>query len=189
MHKKFEINRTKIKGGCQLGRKVVTHNSKSDLPLGKKKKNQNTQNSNFGLSQRNDNFSCVEAFNSVSTSLTFRVLLTTYPKLNNCHFLFWKVTFKRQKCVKLAHCVKNSITASKASMQNSVDDVLTLGRAALRRTAHISLPSGAWPLKFAIYGDWLEGRRIYVSILIFSNLPQISQFVPHYWISDALGWQ
>ena len=32
IHKKFEINRTKIKGGCQLGRKVVTHNSKSDLP-------------------------------------------------------------------------------------------------------------------------------------------------------------
>ena len=35
MHKKFEINRTKIKGCCQSGRKVVTkiHNSKSDLPL------------------------------------------------------------------------------------------------------------------------------------------------------------
>ena len=33
MHKKFEINGTKIKGGCQSGRKVVTHNSKSDLPL------------------------------------------------------------------------------------------------------------------------------------------------------------
>ena len=33
MHKKFEINRTKIKGGCQSRRKVVTHNSKSDLPL------------------------------------------------------------------------------------------------------------------------------------------------------------
>ena len=33
MHKKFEINRTKIKGSCQLGRKVVTHNSRSDLPL------------------------------------------------------------------------------------------------------------------------------------------------------------
>ena len=31
MHKKFDINRTKIKGGCQSGRKVVTHNSKSDL--------------------------------------------------------------------------------------------------------------------------------------------------------------
>ena len=30
MQKKFEINRT---GSCQLGRKVVTHNSKSDLPL------------------------------------------------------------------------------------------------------------------------------------------------------------
>ena len=33
MHKKFEINRTKIKGGCQLGRKVAPHDSKSDLPL------------------------------------------------------------------------------------------------------------------------------------------------------------
>ena len=33
MHNKFEINRTKIKGGCQSGRKVVTLNSKRDLPL------------------------------------------------------------------------------------------------------------------------------------------------------------
>ena len=33
MQKKFEINWTKIKGGCQSGRKVVTHNLKSDLPL------------------------------------------------------------------------------------------------------------------------------------------------------------
>ena len=33
MHKKFEISRTKIKGSCQLGRKVVAHDSKSDLPL------------------------------------------------------------------------------------------------------------------------------------------------------------
>ena len=33
MHK-FEINRTNVKGGCESGRKVVTHNSKSDLPLG-----------------------------------------------------------------------------------------------------------------------------------------------------------
>ena len=39
MHKKFEINRTKIKGGCQLRRKVVTHNSKSDLLLVKIRKN------------------------------------------------------------------------------------------------------------------------------------------------------
>ena len=31
MHKKFEINRTKIKGSCQLCRKVVSHNSKSNL--------------------------------------------------------------------------------------------------------------------------------------------------------------
>ena len=33
IHKKFEINRTKIKGTCQSGRKVETHDSKSDLPL------------------------------------------------------------------------------------------------------------------------------------------------------------
>ena len=33
VHKKFRVNRTKIKGGCQSGRKVVNHNSKSDLPL------------------------------------------------------------------------------------------------------------------------------------------------------------
>ena len=29
----FEVNQTKIKGGCQSGRKVVPHDSKSDLPL------------------------------------------------------------------------------------------------------------------------------------------------------------
>ena len=33
MHKKFEVNWTKIKGSCQLGRKVVTQDFKSDLPL------------------------------------------------------------------------------------------------------------------------------------------------------------
>ena len=33
MHKKFEINQTKINGGCLFGRKVVLHDSKSDLPL------------------------------------------------------------------------------------------------------------------------------------------------------------
>ena len=32
MHKKFENYRTKIKGSCQSGRKMVTHDSKSDLP-------------------------------------------------------------------------------------------------------------------------------------------------------------
>ena len=35
MYKKFEINQTKIKGICQSGRKVVTHDSKNDLPLEK----------------------------------------------------------------------------------------------------------------------------------------------------------
>ena len=29
----FEVNETKIKGSCQWGRKVVPHDSKSDLPL------------------------------------------------------------------------------------------------------------------------------------------------------------
>ena len=33
MHEKFEINRTKIKGGCQSRSTVVTHNSKIDFPL------------------------------------------------------------------------------------------------------------------------------------------------------------
>ena len=33
MHKKFNTNWTKIKGGCQSGRKVVTYGSKADLPL------------------------------------------------------------------------------------------------------------------------------------------------------------
>ena len=33
MNKKFQINGTKIKGSCQSGRKVVTHDSKSDFPL------------------------------------------------------------------------------------------------------------------------------------------------------------
>ena len=33
MHKMFEISQLKVKGGCQLGRKVVHHDSKSDLPL------------------------------------------------------------------------------------------------------------------------------------------------------------
>ena len=30
----FEVNKTKINGGYQSGRKVVTHDSKSDFPLG-----------------------------------------------------------------------------------------------------------------------------------------------------------
>ena len=31
--KGIQVIQTKIKGGCQSGRKVVPHNSKSDLPL------------------------------------------------------------------------------------------------------------------------------------------------------------
>ena len=33
MRKKFEINRRKIKGSYQSGKKVVTHDSESDLAL------------------------------------------------------------------------------------------------------------------------------------------------------------
>ena len=33
MHKKIEINQTKIKGGCQSGRKLVPRDSKSDFAL------------------------------------------------------------------------------------------------------------------------------------------------------------
>ena len=33
MHKKLEINWTKIKGGCESGRKTVPYDSESDLPL------------------------------------------------------------------------------------------------------------------------------------------------------------
>ena len=33
MHKKFKIDKTKIKGSCQLERKVITHGTKCDLPL------------------------------------------------------------------------------------------------------------------------------------------------------------
>ena len=40
-HKKFEINQTKIKGGCQSGSKEVTHNSKSDLPVDSRKNGMN----------------------------------------------------------------------------------------------------------------------------------------------------
>ena len=32
----YEVNQIKIKGGCQSGRKLVPHDSKSDLPLAEK---------------------------------------------------------------------------------------------------------------------------------------------------------
>ena len=32
-HVILKLNQIKLKGGCQLGKKVVPHNSKSDLPL------------------------------------------------------------------------------------------------------------------------------------------------------------
>ena len=41
MHNNFEINWTKIKSSCQSGRKMVTPDSKSDLPLELIKKSQN----------------------------------------------------------------------------------------------------------------------------------------------------
>ena len=32
-HVIFEVNQTKIRDGCQSGRKVITHDAKSDLPI------------------------------------------------------------------------------------------------------------------------------------------------------------
>ena len=56
MHKKFEINQTKISGGCKSGRKVVTHDSKSDLTLipmyGSFFKYSYAPNSRIGLNKR-----------------------------------------------------------------------------------------------------------------------------------------
>ena len=48
MQKKFEINRTKNKGSCQSGRKVVTHNSYSDLPLMNWCKNESNYSDDYG---------------------------------------------------------------------------------------------------------------------------------------------
>ena len=45
MHNKFEINQTKIKGGCQSGRKVVLHDFKRYLPLENQKKNSDIKKS------------------------------------------------------------------------------------------------------------------------------------------------
>ena len=47
MHKKLEINQTKIKGGCQSGRKVVPYDSKSDLPLGNYESRENAELKNL----------------------------------------------------------------------------------------------------------------------------------------------
>ena len=50
MHKKFKKNRTNIKGGYQSGRKVLTHNSKSDLPL----TNWNAERPRLGAAKSDD---------------------------------------------------------------------------------------------------------------------------------------
>ena len=52
MDKKFEINWTKIKGGCQSGRKVVTYNSKSDLPLDRFKMRKNSLNNATSINSK-----------------------------------------------------------------------------------------------------------------------------------------
>ena len=49
MNKKFEINWTKIKGSCQSGRKVVSDDSKSDLPLSTHRSDTYTHKRKIGL--------------------------------------------------------------------------------------------------------------------------------------------
>ena len=53
MHKKFEINRTKIKGSCQWARKVVIHDSKSDLLLEGRWQAGSEEAENMNFSTRN----------------------------------------------------------------------------------------------------------------------------------------
>ena len=67
MHKKFEINQTKNKGGCQSGRKVVAHNSNSDLPL----------------------ITC--CFCKSAKSMTVSTILCESLLLSN-HFRYWNIT-------------------------------------------------------------------------------------------------
>ena len=64
MHKKFEVNRTKIKGGCQSCRKVVAHDSRSDLPLVSKI-------SRFALY-------CYFSYNIFGKNIHFQVVLKKY---------------------------------------------------------------------------------------------------------------
>ena len=76
MYKKFEINRTKIKGGCQSGIKVVTHNSKSDLLLAtrhnqKTLKAKRCESFNFGFVDEHCIFCLLDAIWNCSIMLYF----------------------------------------------------------------------------------------------------------------------
>ena len=65
MQKQFEIPRTKIKGGCQSGRKVVPHDSNSDLPLVISRQSHHSRQGDLelGISFYTDPFSGLSNFN------------------------------------------------------------------------------------------------------------------------------
>ena len=72
MHEKFEINRTKIKSDSQSGRKVVPHDSKSDLPLGPGTKAYKA----YFLKILNSN--CVFLFMKILEEANHSLLVTTF---------------------------------------------------------------------------------------------------------------
>ena len=66
MQKKFKLNRAKIKDGCQSGRKVVAHDSKSDLPL--VTRNRRIALTKITILRNDDNFSKLFSLHSAQST-------------------------------------------------------------------------------------------------------------------------
>ena len=110
MHKKFEINRTKIKGSCQSGRKVVTHNSKSDLPLVKRVLSANIYNTTAIKQKDHTNslnvhqivFICFESKSSVvlPSAVFFLYHLCHYITYlwEHCVYYHWPASVRARSC-------------------------------------------------------------------------------------------
>ena len=84
MHKKFQINRTKIEGGCQSDRKVVTNNSKSDFPV-------ENMHKKFEVNRTNIK-SCTKAEHQDSwndLTLVHYSVKVFWKKFLNIVFIFW----------------------------------------------------------------------------------------------------
>ena len=84
MHKQFEINITKIKGGCRSGRKVVNHNSKSDLPLVHNNINPTVQNC-VTIHNMKHNMKLARFF-FFASRLEIMIVLTSFQSVYQCHF-------------------------------------------------------------------------------------------------------
>ena len=95
-HIDFEVNQTKIKGGCKSGRKVVTKDSKSDLPLNYGKSVPKIRNNNYLSSffryfppfpqshvnsyHVNTNFWTLNYYNEIIENITSFISLDRYDK-------------------------------------------------------------------------------------------------------------